>query len=1195
MEESKLIKCIKYNIIYLWQNGNVDVWHIDDILAMSATIIYPFRNKFSPAKDEDLIKRIGTLCPIHKALVAFLKKQKKYPHNELNYESLQAYLKDKWISKLDIKKKKEFAAGISLIANVEDNGYVSLKGNEKVYNNIIEQGPEMTDITYGNQVYEPTLEKVQTIEVEATEKETTDNSKNKKNTPPPPQEKAQPNSNELTALDIFWKKHFCNDTYSEAMPFVWKLCISKKIYLELKKLLKEELEKTSLSKRKFLTRHAEKLLVYVAEWYHWEYNGSREKNSSVFSDISYNWSAKDIWDYCNKKYAEKGYIYSSAERTLWQYSIYVLGGFPLMYCSEDNRFDRLFKEIFSLQDDNSEINDKTTAEIVKYFDSNNSTYFQSLKNGSWNAYIFKILEGNLSIAAEDENDELVKKFKELIENGKRESYESFFKSDWLFYTDSQLSDCSYKFRIKIGYKKDKCYIPYNAIPKSKEYSEFLIGLEAGNCKSSSTIRFSQSRGGETPFVGWGTSCMLSIEAEPNASSEIKVMLYRIDDTERKNGIPIHVFSTEMYFHLFATGNPYEWSTETDNKAQSALLYFPKKYMLDNNKVDTYVKKFGDDSWNWIYLQENATLTEIETGNEVEILIQKGHLVIELKNDFDNTIQWANSQKKQVLYRKTISDEIIEEYLPLLVEKSSINRIILYPFEKGEQTKRYTITDQAIQIEYKQERNSYIKWDKDKDKQPHFGKVQIRVSDGNHSTIVSCFYLPNKDIIKRDIEKNEIICNTKGYSVFAPNKECEYEELNPDNKGKYIYSDDNTYLPHKDVIPIRIGKEDDYIELNVYRARKCREIYLGNNLIKTYNDADEIVEIPVILHKNFEIRTIDENGVTRADSYKRRWFNHFFNLQGTLPRDNYFTEADSDIKFYLYTNRIKEEGGFVDIGKNGYDQYKFFYWKISKYSEPIQLKTEYNSATETLKVPLEHLEEVSGSIIFQSLKDCTPRHYLKPWYFGQTKYNNIDIQIKCFEIACEHQIYFSQFYPLRGLRDSADSADNMINFFKAYCTQKKKLEDSDYRNLHKLAHELLFDWILLPHASWKRTFSTTHKEQRHFVNKLFSTTPFVKSDSDRAYLKKIIDCYWTIKSTVSFRYQDSWGFNRSKTEANIFTQCMRDRRGNQGSDVKMYGEDYERSIKVLETIYATQNLCYHVYQFINEIKNQQEIITKQINR
>lgn len=575
----------------MWQSGNVDVWHIDDILAMSATIIYPFRNKFSPAKDENIIKRQGgTLYPLHKALVAFLKKQQNYPHNELNYESLQAYLKDNWISTLNIKIKKEFAAGISLIKKIENNGYVSIIGNEKVYESIINQGPEIESITYGNQVYEPTLEEIQIIEVEATEKKTADNSEDKNNelaaSPTENPQKVQITiNNEPTALDIFGKKYFCNDTYSKAMPFVWKLCIPKKIYLELKKLLKEELEKTPLNKSNFLTRHAEKLLVYVAEWYHWEYNGSGEKNSSVFSDISYNWSAKDIWDYCNKKYAEKGYIYSSAERTLWQYSIYVLGGFPLMYCSEDNRFDRLFKEIFSLQDDNSEFDDETMAEIADRFDDNNDAYSQSLKDGSWNAYISEILkEDNLSIAKEDENDELVKKFKALIENGKRECYESFFKSDWLFYTDSQQNNCSYKFRLQIGYKKDKCYIPYNCfrsweIPNSKEYSEFLIGLEAGNCKSSSTIRFSQSRGEETPFVGWGTSCMLSIVTEPNASSEIKVMLYKIDDTERENGIPIHVFSTEMYFHLFATGNPYEWSTGRTTKLNRHCFIFLKNTCL----------------------------------------------------------------------------------------------------------------------------------------------------------------------------------------------------------------------------------------------------------------------------------------------------------------------------------------------------------------------------------------------------------------------------------------------------------------------------------------------------------------------------------------------------------------------------------------------------------------------------------------
>ncbi len=1156
MKESSLIKNIRYILVHRYLSGEVPVWHVDDMLAEMAAIILPFIDNISPSEEEAIIKmQGGTLHNINKELSTFLRKTKNKNLLEYLYPSLVSYLKGEWAQMLSMDNRIKLVKDISLVQQVETDGYIALKYNEKVYEAIEKQGTEELNISYGNKVYEVV---VSNDEFSAF-KESKSHAEKKKSISTHNVEKSE----EENTLDTFWVKNKLPLTLKTGEYF-WNYKIPQSTYDEIKGKLQGLNFKENRNRIKPYASH---IALFLAEWYKREYNGHEGGNGLVQIGLEPTDSQR-VWGNAN---LPENYLYNSGQKE-WLFSMYVFGGFPLKYICDGNRFNNLFREIWSIQQEDT-IDESTINKISKSFDGNNSVYKQSLENGSFRNFIKEIVNSDFPIAEEDMSTELFISIKQLLEQGKKQFYDKFFSDEWFFYTSAEDEECDCEFRLKIGHKKDRCYISCEclrhwSIADWDSKKNFILGLQLEDgTKSRSTIRFSKAGGPGTAFVGWSNSCYLSIDIPLNILGKIDVMMYEIEDTGRESGVLITSFSSKEYYHLFSTGRPYEWSTLTDSTAQSALLYSPIKHSIKDAKIEVYCKNAGDNIWNWTYLYENLILTNIDANEDISIRIKKGCLGVEF-NYIENTILYnANKEIKYVTVNE--DGEKYEESLHLLLGYAGIKRVVLYPFEEGKTEVTYKPKDKDISIKFKQ--GNFNFQDFTEKNQPHVGKVKLRVSNNNHIKELNCFYMPEK-FIKRDLKNKQIISNIE---ISVPNADDEFIPILPNDSKRYVYNDID-YRDSEDTIPMRIGSEGEYAVIDVYRARECKELYLQNNRIKIYDNADEIVEVPYILCDKLDIRTIDKDGVRRDKAEKELWFEHNFNRALNNLHNETITDDKIDVKFYLYANRdIKNKGkGYVNLGKTGIDQYKFYYWNMSSDREPILLETKYDSSTEEFVIPTDNLAK--GGIIFQSLKDVVPRHYLKPIYPDDQvertgRYADMKTLIACLEIACEHKVYFSQFYPLKAnLKKSSDMIDFLANYFQC----KNHLELTDYQYLHRFANEFIFDWMLLPHSEWRKKFKKEDKDSRSKVNQLFRTGPFVKTDINKAYIEKIIEHYWTLPNSVQ------WIFRRSDFTSNIFMQCLRNK---QGDIALLPCINSENNISVLKSIHEDAQLCHNVFNFINEKK------------
>lgn len=1157
MIHSAIIRNIKFRLVQRFISNNGEVWHVDELLAETGALLYPFKDQIKFTCNGAI--EGGNLFKIHKSLLAYCKKSN---HSLCSYSctSLAEYLKHYWVQSLSFEMKCDMAKEITFIQSVEKDGYISLKGNEKVYDSIIRLGPKLLDAKYGvEQFIKPNLNV-------ADEKVKMEKSYRAK--------KLDQNNIVISDLERdfqdFWKSNKLPISLKYGEYF-WNYKICTEVY----EMIKAQLHSLDLaSSNKLRKKYAFHIVLFLSEWFKREYSGNNNENGLMQIGLSSN-NSSQIWENANMP---AQYLLGSDNMTEWLFSMYVLGGFPLKYISKVGRFDRLFKGIWGIQQDN-EADEEAIREIANSFDGNNVVYRQSLLNGSLYHLIMEIVSNEYPIADPDKSIEPYLSFKQLLQDGKKASFESFFSSEWMIYTEDQSEMCECVFRLKIGNKKDNCYIPYSIlrhwnIPNYHNLNEFVLGIETGEGeKIGNTIRFSKTGGGEKPFVGWSNSCYLWGEFSESNPSDIRIVLYEVNDLMREQVICIKTFVPSGFFHLFATGRPYEWSTSRSNTAESAILYLPTLFTIDSrNEVGS--KIIGNQQWNWVDIYENTNLCNISTGDIFSITVNRGSLGLKFKME-EKTICY--NSRNEIKCVSVIDGVECIETLPLLLGYNGIRKIIYYPFEEGEAQKRYRPSDPSISIEYKQigvDRN-YRNW-RDADKLKT-GKIQLRISVEGYQKIFTCFYLKNStntNCIERNLQEKQITFRIDTDMIFSSDLNGCFLDDNQMNQCEFIFQESES-SPKQDVVSFCIGTDVSYAEINIYRARECREIYLKNFLIKAYtqSNCNEEIEVPFILSDKFEIRTIDVNGVRRDKLGECIWVKHDLNLINI--GDNGMLDEKAAIRYYLYANRDKnrdDKSVDIDLGKGGIDQYEFYRWKMDSKFAPKLLLVTYCRDSETLNIPIEGLQE--GELIFQSLKNGIPRHYLKPiypnfpWMQLENRIYRTNVLINCFEVACMHKVYFGQFYPLRRLMDEPSG---LIDFLKSYLLYKGKFSKYDICNLHRFAHEFLFEWMFLPQSIWKRKFN--NEELVRICNDLFRTSPFLRGYADKVYFERFIEYYWTLNRLPWWSH-----FKRSNSLENRLIQCVR----GTGKDFSLFHENQvDERIIFLKDIYAQQSLWQKVVDFIQE--------------
>lgn len=1147
MKESLIINSTFSAIAKQRPNAIDDLWPIDDFLVHIASIIFPYVRD----KDFDEVKNMGLIV---NAIKPLLRRKKGLDYTSLNELSLIDALKETWVTCLDDKVK--LAKSLNLVEDVNDSGFVILK--EKLFNPYL-NSQTTRNIKYGDQNYHSQLNSKQSILQEQLPiKEI------KVGIKAPKIKKWEPESEKEKELKDFWEmKHL--PTSLEYGHFFWEYKIDKETYDNTKRLLIQlELNKNT----RLCSKYAFHIALFLAEWFKREYDGYQcERGLDTLGLTSQ--KSNIIWN--NSNLPDEYLINSGQDERL--FSMYILGGFPVKYIARVRRFDNLFYDIYRLSKGDI-IDDEIVESFSNSFDSNNSVYQASLeKGGSLYSYIEQLLDGDYPLAESDKKEEPFVTFCDILEKGKRLCFENFFSPEWLFYSNG-IEGVETDVVVKIGYKKNRCYIPYDCV-KSWDgvgdisgISHFTLGLvdDTGK-KSKSTIRFSKTGDGDSPFVGWGTNSSLSMDVDIAQVNNLDVVMYLPDNKE----INIYTIAVRNHYQIYQTENSYCWSTNKNIMACSALLYNTTKYKIVESPIKPIELILPDENrkgWCWVIIIDNIIIEEVTTGKEYNFSKQRGKLGVIFKED--NSI-------KQNIVEYTYCDEDENKVLsvPIMYGINGINSVKLYPFEPDKKPESFKIKDCII--EYKQEVGKYDKLNKEH--QPDCGLTNIRVQKGDLRLETICYFIPlddDRSLVVRDLKKREIRFRVDDVQIWSegPNgdfklmKEKKFDDTQYDNRPE-------------DCIPFRIGTDESYITIEVFRAKDCREIYYNGQLLKQ-SGSDKAREVPMILKDKFKIRTINGNGVSwdSLEEHKLLDF-HFINNDGTYKT---ISEAgnDSGTLVYLYKDKHKWDRplNILKISPDHVSQYDFYFWAIEESHDPIKLSYEYDADNKELKLPDLFYSGSKAGMIFQSLKgDVYPPNYSQPYYSSWSRLLNRNftesINMKCLELAAEHHIYFSQFPPLYKLVESVDAAKQLIALALEYMEEMENSGRNAAHDLHRFADEFLFDWMLLPVQLWKAACRDSEKKRKN-AEKLFRYKPHVNSAGERSYLNMIIQKYWSISSrwevrgrrpeAIALKFikgtdKDYYFFGKKKTK--LTTEYM---------DTKVL-------IGILQGFRASDRFYYNLYQLI----------------
>ena len=1084
MNESRIIKSIKFHAIKHLLDG--EYWQVDKLFSYVAAIVYPFIDQVKYDNQSGSIKQFV------KVLSKFLRTSKSKNLDVLSFDGLVSFFISEFCPTVTDSLKKEcLSESISLIAAIGADGFISWRGKTEVYNSIVNTYENDAYLHgYGYETYNTPIAEDEKSDIEELLPKQVMEDVNV----PKIEKERQCKSNgvketeEEKVLNKLWREEIFGDHYKECMPYVWKLQISYNLYCDLKKALQSAFKGVKHST--LLNNHCEKIFVYVAEWFKWEYQPGSQSNA--FSDLGVKNISGKVWESLNKW---QNFRYSGETNDIHLYSIYALGGFPLRAIYRSDRIDSLFECL--LQEDDVDI---LTDSLLKVIPGLSDAFRQSLadsEHGSWSQYIQVLSDSPELLYADCDKctNEYVMHFYERLENGRRESVEKAIRHYWIFYTSPDCENITGDIVVEVGRnKKDKSNGSVVAEVLNSKDEQLYIGIECQN-EIINYRKYSRTHDGKK-YVGWGTTSNRMRGYIEDLSQPVNVCKYNISHLQAGKGEKVRSFELgNKYIELYATDDGSGWTTLREYQGNAKAAFFPSGiYDIVGDISNLQNKVIGEDIWSLCEFSEGITLKNKQTGKEHN-LYQEGKISVKITPKTD-VIKYYDSSRS--LIKCFINGQ--EQYLPLLMGVPSGRCIVFHDEDKA------NIRFRDIEAEYIQNhsRNQLLKMS------PKPGLITLDIKQHNFKR--KYIYLP-KDAIKRNLESETII-----FDNLAEVLKIEYVSPNGDVEllSSNVYKDvnleqQNLGVTIEDVLQFRFYiTEHDFIELDVYRPINCRELSLGNRVIKRYNDNDidskERIKLPYILRDKFGLKVFDKLGVKNISSFRDfQWF---------IPAS---TIQDCDeFDMYMYIDRqVKNEPiGVLDIGPRGWDQYKFYYWSVDMNEPPQQVTTSYDYEKKHLIVSTELIQNKKG-LIFQSLEGCAPRHYVKA-ICGVTGRTNskelVELAYKCYKIAILHNVTFTLFDPLKMV---VENIEDLRNFYKLAVADKSCSKVEIYKNLHKLANEFGFEWFLLPHRFWRRT--SIDKEQ---AMRFLQSSNFIRTSIDKQLVGRFLTLYLNqnLKEGVQVRKQ-----------------------------------------------------------------------------
>lgn len=975
---------------------------------------------------------------------------------------------------------------------------------------------------------------------------------------------------EIQALKKFYNKLQCDKRY------FWQWKISTEDFETYKELL--DAVDFSINTRKKVRICAPQLALFIAEWYKREYNGNNSTSCLKTLGITTNLT-QEIWENSGLQDCDLYRSEDSGHRE-WLYSMYRLGGFPIKYVNRVTRFSFMFDEIWGEDSTNDTISDEQIVELTEGFEGNRVIQ-NSLISGSLHDY-YRYLRNNgaMPIADSDTGKSPFKEFMDKLNEGQNNYFKNFIKHDWVLYLEPRDKMVFCDFVVRFGKKDGKCYIPYECLeywsrylntPSAHTITEFSIEVVAG--QYSKSIRFSKTGANNNPFVGWTRENTISLPVQYDIAEDICIYL-NANGNRYLLGKPI---KNEKSRQFYKTSSPYEWSTKTDNSSYTAVLYDPSYYKCDDTGFNTSYKVFEDGGieWKWLLLTEEITL-KCASGEDKQYKPLNSSLEISFKT-FPNTIKYKNF--RDVTYCWKQGDEVFNQTIPLLRENGF--KVKYTPYN---QDVAVNVQPQDYDVYFKQgEMPRFELWTNDCHPKQGFANIRVVYSEKGISAQRKVYFIPSKSPIVRDLKNKQIIFNNKIKDIHYPSANG-YRLLTPNSNDVYAYEDDviNGFNTHCDTIEFIIGILDkEYIILPVYRAQSGKELFLinENKMLHRYDNTRKLVDIPIALCNNFEIRTINDNGVFRTKCGRDVYISYDFEICRPMQHENHFDDINNDIRYYIVKNLDSKSKNTGELRlETEPSQYRFYYWSMRADDNPIPVNFEYEEDTKKLTIDVKLLNKHKRGIIFQSLKGVSPRHYTKPIYGENSLYQKVETKVKCFEIAAEHGIPFQTFKCLKDMFGNSNTREYLTNFLRTFMDARNwKLTHTDYKNLQRFASEFLFDWIMVPRRWWGNLMkgNSNKKECQDVICKLFRTASYLTL-ADKQYLEQIITVYWSTKT-------NEWTHRRNnRNSGNILMQCIRNANG----DYSCFDPDIDISTHIdrLRSTHKPSNNTYEeLYKLFNTIR------------
>ena len=1085
---SQLDNLIKHHLVLEYYERGIKSMCIEEFLPLCAALVFPYKNeKFQ----QESISQ-GDIKPIIESVKSYTKKIKGLENYSL--DGLRKYFQYKWLPTLDFNSQVRLIKGVSLIDIIEDDGFFSLKSNDKVYeayrklqvldisNNY---GLEAFEIPEENQQVDVTVKKEDNDEeagadvvieqdepIKVQEKETSDTdgilvAKKKQRTPNV--------STDNSPFIQLYDKLTDNRTKAE---YTWQWLLSLEEYTAIKECI--ETNKIPTPKN-WISKTACLLALYIGEFYKREY----ENNLTPFTQLgenSPNFGFKQYNKLCEFLEIEP----YKKENQAHLYTLYVNGGLPVHYISsrldndKSNSFIDGLSKLFDADDGLDIVEGEELLEKI-----NNTALRESYHNHHCvYDYIQALLKGEKTWDDSDNDKVEFRNFKEKVKEASNKAIDrkkfKLFYSLWTFFDNTGLREFNLSPQLRFNPEEDG--ERHFAISKQRlenwgiQNPPAQFSLKMGN---SSPLIFTICYNGDYISRDLVDRIDLPILDKNLKIKDLSDPDYTIIyDDLRGESCPLkkdfYLPFKDGYMQLYTDDDPSMASWNSYKGAQafrwSGVLYDKNRYQLlsQNTIIDI------NDQIGWVTFADSVTFKDTSKGTDRTLYNSKGKIYA-----YPATLCIHEIIKSPCLVKGCISLDrqaectIGDEQGKAYIVKS--NGIAFDVFRAADDEK---VAVSPVVV-YKSYRDSIVQWQEYDSKKTKLkqGLYVFRLSVGRYMTEVDCYVLPE--------EANISFYNTSKPYKIEFNKIIDVTSMDwivKSQKDKSIVFRISNNSNSNDKYTFTLGDDVGHITLRTYHPKAQTHLYLHGQ---------EITDKPIIMAyaEDIEINYISakicmECRLSDIDGAYKRLFNALTvtttdnNNDGTLLKgfDIKLHEDDhqSSIKIRVYTQDFQNNNDnscnlmLLDLNNNELVQYT---------------PNNVNNITH-------------DNLLLQSLKqDCYTGVYYAPKYIpqsGQKVARNVKVQertkrlydyAKCsmyvsdyayqqFEIACEHKIYFAVFDALLCLcwdgkkqvyldRDKKKFKDNVLTFLKDYVAYTTKNSKVPYViGLRRLAKEFLFDWTII---------------------------------------------------------------------------------------------------------------------------------------